>query len=46
VTLARSLTGTFSGIRPADVPAFIMAQFLGMLAAWLVAQWFEKKEPV
>lgn len=29
ITIARSLTDTFSGIRPADVPAFIIAQLLG-----------------
>ena len=29
VTLARSLTDTFSGIRPADVPEFVVAQLLG-----------------
>jgi glycerol uptake facilitator-like aquaporin len=29
VTLARSLTDTFSGIRPMDAPGFILAQVLG-----------------
>ncbi len=38
ITLARSLTNTFSGIRPADVPAFVAAQFLGALAALGVAR--------
>jgi glycerol uptake facilitator-like aquaporin len=33
VTIARSLTDTFSGIRPADVPGFVAAQILGSLAA-------------
>jgi len=33
LTIARSLTNTFSGIRPADAPAFILAQFAGALAA-------------
>jgi len=33
ITIARSLTDTFSGIRPIDVPAFIMAQWVGALAA-------------
>jgi glycerol uptake facilitator-like aquaporin len=33
VTLARSLTNTFTGIRPADAPAFIAAQVAGALAA-------------
>ena len=33
ITIARSLTNTFAGIRPADMPAFIAAQFLGALSA-------------
>jgi arsenate reductase len=33
VTVARSLTNTFSGIRPVDTPAFIAAQLLGAFAA-------------
>ena len=33
VTLARSLTPTFSGIAPLDAPAFIVAQVLGAIAA-------------
>jgi glycerol uptake facilitator-like aquaporin len=33
VTLARSLTDTFAGIRPIDVPLFIVVQFAGALAA-------------
>jgi len=33
VTLARSLTTTFAGIRPADVPGFVAAQFVGVLVA-------------
>lgn len=40
VTIARSLTNTFSGIRLADVPAFIAAQFLGTLAAVGLFAWF------
>jgi glycerol uptake facilitator-like aquaporin len=44
VTLARSLTDTFSGIRPADVPLFVLSQTAGMLTAWLTARWFEGKE--
>ncbi len=43
VTVARSLTDTFSGIAPADAPAFIAAQLVGAalataLAAWLFAE--------
>lgn len=33
VTLARSLTDTFAGIRPADAPLFIVVQLLGAFAA-------------
>ena len=36
VTLARSLTNTFSGIRPIDAPGFIVAQVAGALAATLL----------
>jgi glycerol uptake facilitator-like aquaporin len=36
VTIARSASDTFAGIRPADVPGFIVAQMLGaMTATWL-----------
>ena len=36
VTFARALTDTFAGIRPVDVPGFIVAQFAGaMVATWL-----------
>lgn len=37
VTLARSLTQSFAGIRPSDVPGFMLAQFLGALCAIPVA---------
>jgi len=33
VTIARSLTATFAGIRPADAPSFVVAQLLGAFAA-------------
>ena len=36
VTLARALTDTFAGIRPADVPVFVLAQICGGGAAWAV----------
>jgi glycerol uptake facilitator-like aquaporin len=39
VTVARALTGTFSGIRPLDAPAFIAAQIAGALAAWVIVGW-------
>ncbi|PHR59357.1 MAG: aquaporin family protein [Robiginitomaculum sp.] len=34
VTIARSLSDTFAGIRPIDVPMFIGGQFIGAVAAW------------
>jgi glycerol uptake facilitator-like aquaporin len=40
VALARSLTDTFAGIRPADVPPFVVAQLLGALAATALFAWF------
>jgi glycerol uptake facilitator-like aquaporin len=39
VTLARALTSTFAGIRPVDVPAFLVAQLLGALSAALLFGW-------
>ena len=39
VTVARSLTDTFSGIAPADAPAFIVAQLLGAVAAVALFGW-------
>lgn len=39
VTLARAATDTFAGIRPADVPGFIVAQVLGAGAATLLFGW-------
>lgn len=38
ITIARSLSDTFSGIRPIDVPEFIAAQLVGALAALGVAR--------
>jgi glycerol uptake facilitator-like aquaporin len=39
VTLARSATDTFAGIRPADAPMFIVAQLLGAGAATALFRW-------
>lgn len=44
VTVARSISDTFSGIRPADVPGFIGAQLGGALAATVVSRWLEIKD--
>jgi glycerol uptake facilitator-like aquaporin len=39
VTIARSLSDTFAGIRPVDAPGFVAAQFLGGFAATLLFRW-------
>jgi glycerol uptake facilitator-like aquaporin len=39
VTIARSLTDTFAGIRPVDVPGFLVAQFAGATAAAVLFRW-------
>lgn len=39
VAIARSLTNTFSGIRPQDLPGFIAAELCGAIAALLLMQW-------
>jgi glycerol uptake facilitator-like aquaporin len=39
VTMGRALSDTFSGIRPGDVPGFIVAQLTGGAAAALLFRW-------
>jgi glycerol uptake facilitator-like aquaporin len=39
ITVARSLTNSFAGIAPRDVPGFIAAQLAGAAAAALLAKW-------
>lgn len=39
VTIARSMSDTFAGIRPLDAPLFIAAQFLGAFAATFLFKW-------
>ncbi|MCA6114329.1 aquaporin family protein [Bradyrhizobium sp. WSM 1738] len=39
VAIARSMTNTFSGIRPADLPGFIIAETSGALVALLFMGW-------
>jgi len=46
ITIARSLSDTFAGIRPVDVPGFITAQLAGALLALLLARVLFKAEPV
>lgn len=47
VAIARSLTNTFSGIRPIDLPGFIAAQLLGAVCAMALMSWLlrEPTEP-
>lgn len=42
VTVARSLSDTFTGIRPVDVPLFVVAQLIGAVAATALAYWLMK----
>lgn len=44
VTLARSLSDTFSGIAPMSAPAFIAAQIAGAVAALVVFTWLLREE--
>jgi glycerol uptake facilitator-like aquaporin len=41
VTVARSVTNSFSGIRPVDVPGFVFAQIVGALVATLIFGWLD-----
>jgi glycerol uptake facilitator-like aquaporin len=45
VTLARAASDTFAGIRPADVPGFIVAQFAGAAAATILFRWLVPSLP-
>jgi glycerol uptake facilitator-like aquaporin len=45
VTVARALSDTFAGIRPADVPPFVVAQMLGAVTAMLVCRWLLVERP-
>jgi glycerol uptake facilitator-like aquaporin len=39
VSIARCLSDTFAGIRPRDVPLFVVAQFAGGIAATILFRW-------
>jgi glycerol uptake facilitator-like aquaporin len=39
VTVARAASNTFAGIRPADVPGFVVAELIGGLAATWLCSW-------
>jgi len=44
VTIARSLTDTFSGIYPAHAPGFILAQLVGAVVATLTIGWLAPRQ--
>jgi glycerol uptake facilitator-like aquaporin len=44
ITIARSLTDTFSGIRPSDVSGFIVAQLVGAIIALSLSQFLFKEK--
>jgi glycerol uptake facilitator-like aquaporin len=44
VTLARALTSTFSGIRPSDIPGFLIGQAIGASLAVPVFHWLHSSE--
>ena len=44
VALARSLTDTFAGIRPMDLPGFWVAQIIGAILALALGRWLFKPE--
>lgn len=43
VALARSLTNTFSGIRPLDLPGFVVAELLGAICALALMSWLLRR---
>ncbi len=45
VTLARAASDTFAGIRPVDVPGFILAQLAGAMAATILFRWLAPSLP-
>jgi glycerol uptake facilitator-like aquaporin len=45
VTIARSASNTFAGIRPVDAPGFMVAQFAGAAAATVLFRWLAPSLP-
>ncbi len=45
VAIARAFTNTFSGIRPADLPGFIVAEIVGAVIGLLVMNWLVYPQP-
>lgn len=46
IAVARSLSDSFAGIAPGDVPAFAIAEFAGAVLAWALAGWLFGDRPV
>lgn len=46
VAIARSLTNSFSGIRPIDLPGFILAEIAGALVAVALMRWLLPAQPI
>lgn len=46
VTVARMTTNTFTGIRPMDVPAFLIAQTLGAATSVALVRWLAAPHPL
>jgi glycerol uptake facilitator-like aquaporin len=46
VAIARSLTNTFSGIRPVDLPGFVGAELVGAICALATMTWLLRPSPV
>ncbi len=46
VTLARAVSDTFAGIRPDDVPGFLIAQAAGAFAATALFRWLHSGEAI
>ena len=44
MTIARTLTGSGAGLRPVDLPAYLVAQFLGAVLGYALGQWLYGKE--
>jgi glycerol uptake facilitator-like aquaporin len=45
VAIARSFTNTFSGIRPLDLPGFIIAEIIGAVIGMMVMTWLLHPDP-
>jgi glycerol uptake facilitator-like aquaporin len=45
VAIARSFSNTFSGIRPLDLPGFIIAELAGAIVGMLVMTWLLRPDP-